>query len=72
MKNGSERVNKLMMMMVILLDFKQKQLIFLHIYIPLTLYPRRDSRGILNIFPRRLRYLAMRITDVSGGKPIAV
>jgi hypothetical protein len=48
-----------------------------HTYIPLTLYPRRGSRGILDIFTRRPRFtiiaLAMRNTaDVTGSKPIAV
>jgi hypothetical protein len=46
-------------------------------YIPLTLYPRRGSRGISNIPPRHPRLtkkkLAMRNTaDVTGGNPIAV
>jgi hypothetical protein len=30
----------------------QSQVLY-HTYIPLTLYPRRDSRGILDIPPRR-------------------
>jgi hypothetical protein len=43
-------------------------------YIPITLYPRRGSRGISDIPPRRLtNYLAMRnTTDVTGDKHIAV
>jgi hypothetical protein len=44
-------------------------------YIPLTLYPRRDSRGISDIPPRHPRFtkIAMRNTvDVTGGKPLAV
>jgi hypothetical protein len=45
-------------------------------YIPLTLYPRRGSRGVSDIFPDAhvlLKLLAMRNTaDVIGGKPIAV
>jgi hypothetical protein len=49
----------------------------IHTYIPLTLYPRRGSRGILDIThpPPTFyqNYLAMRNTaDVTGGKPIAV
>jgi hypothetical protein len=45
-------------------------------YIPLTLYPRRGSRGISDIAPTPTfyqNYLAVRNTaDVTGGKPIAV
>jgi hypothetical protein len=42
-------------------------------YIPLTLYPRRDSKYITDIPPRRQNDLAMRNTaDVTGGKSIAV
>jgi hypothetical protein len=47
----------------------------IYTYISLTLYPRRGSRGISDIPPRRLRFtnLAMRNTaDVTGGKSIAV
>jgi hypothetical protein len=49
----------------------------LHTNIPLTLYPRRGSRGISDIPPRRPRFtknnLAMMNTaDVTGGKSIAV
>jgi hypothetical protein len=44
---------------------------YIHKYIPLTLYPLRSSRGVLNIPPRRLRFtndLALRNTaDVTGG-----
>jgi hypothetical protein len=36
------------------------------LYIPLTLYPQRGSRGISDIPPRLMLY-----ADVSGGKPIA-
>jgi hypothetical protein len=49
---------------------------YIHTYIPLTLYPRRGSRGISDIAPRPTfyqNYLAVRNTaDVTGGKPIAV
>jgi hypothetical protein len=31
-------------------------LVYLHTYIPLTLYPRRGSRGISNISPRHPRF----------------
>jgi hypothetical protein len=45
-------------------------------YIPLMLYPRRDSRGISDISPKRPHFtkiLAMSNTaDVTGGKHIAV
>jgi hypothetical protein len=45
-------------------------------YIPLTLYPRRGSRGVSDIAPMPTfyqNYLALRNTaDVTGGKPIAV
>jgi hypothetical protein len=43
-------------------------------YIPLTLYPRRGSRGISDIPPRHPRFTKiMRNTaKVIGGKPIAV
>jgi hypothetical protein len=47
----------------------------IHIYIPLTLYPRRGSIGISVIPPRQQRFyqLATRYTaDVTGGKPIAI
>jgi hypothetical protein len=42
-------------------------------YIPLTLYPRRGNRGILDIpAPFYQNYLAMRNdADVTGGKCIA-
>jgi hypothetical protein len=41
--------------------------------IPLTLYPRRDSRDITDIPPRRQNYLSLRNTaDVTGGKLIGV
>jgi hypothetical protein len=44
-------------------------------YIPLTLYPRRSSKGISYILPSRPRFikiLAMSNTaNVTGGKPIA-
>jgi hypothetical protein len=37
------------------------------------LYPRRGSRGILDIIPTYYHKLAMKNTaDVTGGKPIAV
>jgi hypothetical protein len=45
------------------------------IYIPLTLYPRRGSRGISDINPRHPRFTKISYecsTDVTGGKPIAV
>jgi hypothetical protein len=43
-------------------------MMILYTYIPLTLYPRRGSRGILDIPPRRSRFtIAMRNTaDVTG------
>jgi hypothetical protein len=52
-------------------------LMHIHTYISLTLYPRRGSRGISDIPPRRPRftkkYLAMRNTaNVTGGKPVAI
>jgi hypothetical protein len=47
-----------------------------HTYIPLTLYPRRGSRGISDIAPRPTfyqNYLAVRNSaDVTGGRPNAV
>jgi hypothetical protein len=56
-------------------DYSQRTTI-VHTYIPLTLYPRRGSRGISDILPRHPRFtkfIAMRNTaDVKGGKPIAV
>jgi hypothetical protein len=43
---------------------------YIHTYIPLTLYPLKDSRGISDI---QTPTLAMKnTTDVTGGKPIAV
>jgi hypothetical protein len=51
-------------------------IIIIHTYIPLTLYPRRGSRGISNIPPRHPRFtiisLLRNTADVTGGKPIAV
>jgi hypothetical protein len=47
--------------------------LYIHTYIPLTLYPLRGSRGILDIPPRHTFYknYAMKITaDVTDGKPI--
>jgi hypothetical protein len=50
----------------------------IHTYIPLTLYPRRDTKisNIPSRRPRFTKYLAMSYTadrvDVTGGKPIAV
>jgi hypothetical protein len=46
----------------------------LHTYIPLTLYPRRASRGISDNPPRRPRFtkIIYLTADVTGGKPIAV
>jgi hypothetical protein len=46
----------------------------IHTYVPLTLYPRRGSRGISDITPMLYQnYLAMINTaDATGGKPIAV
>jgi hypothetical protein len=38
-------------------------------YIPLTLYPRRGSRGVSDIPSKRLRFTRMGNTaDVTGGK----
>jgi hypothetical protein len=40
---------------------------YIHTYIPLTLYPPRDSRGILDIPPKRQNCSAMSNTaDVTG------
>jgi hypothetical protein len=45
----------------------------MHTYIPLTLYPRRGSRGISETPTFYQNYLAMSNTAyVTGGKPIAV
>jgi hypothetical protein len=59
----------------------------IHTYIPLTPYPRRGTRGISDIIPRRPRFTKPRRTtfyqnyltkrkyckrQVTGGKPIAV
>jgi hypothetical protein len=40
--------------------------------IPFTLYPRRSSKGISDIPPRRPHFNKMQTADVAGGKPIAV
>jgi hypothetical protein len=48
---------------------------YIHTYKPLTLYPLRSSRGVLDIAPRLMfyqNYLAVRTADMTGGKPIAV
>jgi hypothetical protein len=46
---------------------------YIHTYILLTLYPRRDSRGISDIAPRHPRFTKIsELADVIGGKPIAV
>jgi hypothetical protein len=50
--------------------------LYIHTYIPLTLYPRRGSRGVRYSSETPTfyqNYLAMRNTaDVTGGKPIAI
>jgi hypothetical protein len=51
--------------------------ISIHTYMPLTLYPRRGSRGISDIPPRHPRFTNIRLAtrntaDVTGRKPIAV
>jgi hypothetical protein len=40
-------------------------------YIPLTLDPRRGSRGVSDILPRRPSFTKMNTADVTG-KPIAI
>jgi hypothetical protein len=46
---------------------------YIHTYIPLTLDPRRGSRGVSDIPPRRPLFTKMRNTaDVTDGKPLTV
>jgi hypothetical protein len=48
---------------------ERERYIYIHTYIPLTLYPRRGSRGISDIAPRPTfyqNYLAVRNTEERG------